>query len=120
MLHFHVFSWAAALVLFFLTYTLYKRKNKKISRILHMILRLLYITTIFSGGMLIYQWIQAGAVNMGPLIIKGILGLAVIGLFEVMLLGAKRNEDKKSRWITLILALALVFYYGYSVLPMHF
>ncbi|UZJ77446.1 DUF1516 family protein [Fictibacillus sp. KU28468] len=120
MLHMHVFSWGMALILFFVTYSLYKIKNKKISKILHMILRLLYVTTIFSGAALIYLWIQASAVNIGPLIVKGVLGLAVIGQMELMLYGEKRNELKKTRWITFVLALALVFYYGYSVLPMSF
>ncbi|MGG1571842.1 DUF1516 family protein [Fictibacillus sp. NRS-1165] len=118
MLHLHVFSWSIALVLFFVTYSLYTRKNKKISKILHIILRLLYIVTFFTGVSLIYLWIKAGAVNLGPLIVKAVLGLAVIGLMEVMLNSIKRNEPKKTRWITFILALALVFYYGYSVLPM--
>lgn len=118
MLHVHVFSWIASLLLFAGVYILYKRKDKKISKMLHMILRLLYLLTIISGGALVYLWIQEGAINYGPLIIKSILGLAVIGTMEMMLLGVKNNEEKKSRWLTFVLALFLVFYYGYSVLPM--
>ncbi|EIT84548.1 hypothetical protein A374_14500 [Fictibacillus macauensis ZFHKF-1] len=117
MLTLHTISWTIGLVLFFVAYMLYKlTTKKKLAMIFHMVLRVLFVLILISGSVLTYQWLNAGVVNPGPFVIKGIMGLALIGLMEVMLQGIKNKEVRKVRWLLFIAALGIVFFYGYVVI----
>jgi hypothetical protein len=96
---------------------LYKKNSGKKAKIFHMIVRVLYLAILATGGhMLAGYLMDPSIVNQGPLIIKGILGLCVIGLMEIILVQRKRGEVRLMNWVFFWVTLLLVFYYGYSVL----
>jgi uncharacterized membrane protein SirB2 len=118
MIHAHVTSWFLALVLFFIAYMLYKKDAEKKAKILHMITRVLYLAILATGGHIFAGYLMdPGITNNGPIIVKGILGLAVIALMEIILIKRKRGEVRPLQWVLFFIALLLVFYYGYVVLP---
>lgn len=116
MIHVHVTSWFLALILFFVTYMLYKKCRKK-SKIFHMILRVLYLAVLATGGHILASYLtDPGIVNKGPLIIKGTLGLVLIGLMEIILVQRKRGEGRMLNWVFFWVSLILVLFYGYAVI----
>ena len=113
----HVTSWFLALILFFVTYMLYKKNAGKKSKILHMILRVLYLAILATGGHMLAGYLtDPGIVNQGPIIIKGTLGVVLIGLMEIILVQRKRGESRLLNWVFFWITLLLVLFYGYSVL----
>lgn len=116
-LHFHVTSWFLALILFFVSYMLYKKSAGKKAKIFHMILRVLYLAILATGGHMLAGYLtDPSIVKQGPIIIKGILGLAVIGLMEIILVQKKRGEGRLLNWVFFWVSLLLVLFYGYAVL----
>ncbi|GGB59171.1 YisL family protein [Fictibacillus barbaricus] len=117
MIHAHVTSWFLGLVLFFVTYMLYKKNAEKKSKIFHMILRVLYLAILATGGHLLAGYLtDPGIVNKGPIIIKGTLGIIMIGLMEIILVQKKRGEGRLLNWVFFWVSLLLVLFYGYAVL----
>jgi hypothetical protein len=117
MIHAHVTSWLLALILFFVTYMLYKKNAGKKAKIFHMILRVLYLAILATGGhMLAGYLLDPGIVNQGPLIIKGTLGVVMIGLMEIILVQRKRGEGRVLNWVFFFITLLLLLFYGYSVI----
>ncbi|MDM5316843.1 YisL family protein [Fictibacillus sp. b24] len=117
MIHVHVTSWFLALILFFVTYMLYKKNAEKKSKIFHMILRVLYLAVLATGGHILASYLtDPGIVNKGPLIIKGTLGLVLIGLMEIILVQRKRGEGRMLNWVFFWVSLILVLFYGYAVI----
>jgi hypothetical protein len=96
---------------------LYKKNAGKKAKIFHMIVRVFYLAILATGGSMLGNYLMdAGIVNKGPIIIKGILGLTVIGLMEIILVQRKRGEVRILNWVFFWVTLLLVLYYGYAVL----
>jgi len=112
-LHSHVSSWAITIVLFFISYLLLKKGNEKGQKITHMILRLFFVLTVITGAGLIYS---LGFYTNA--LIKGALALWLIFLMEFILVRTKKGTIKGHFWIQFVIALVLVFYFGYFVLRM--
>jgi len=113
-LHAHVGFWTLGLIVFVLTFILYIIGTNKPARILHMILRLLYILIIITGVVMVAKLYSAD--NFVWSTIKGLFGLLVIGMMDTLLNKARKRTTSVVYWIILIIALAGVFSIGYGVL----
>lgn len=112
MIHGHVTAWALALILFFVAILLQKSGKAKGAKIVQMILRVMYLLIIGTG---------IGMIFMGSLfdtyhIVKAIVGLWIIALFEMILSRAAGGRKTSIQWIQFVVAWALVLYLGFHVL----
>ncbi|KAB7665394.1 DUF1516 family protein [Bacillus sp. B1-b2] len=106
----HVLTWIIGLILFALSFGLHKAGKEKISKILHMVLRLVYILIIGSGiGLLAVT----GMDFMHT--IKMLVGIWVIGMMEMVLIRTKKGEKTTILWILFVVALILVLLIGYNI-----
>ena len=108
----HVGGWEVALVLFIIGYILYRMDKVKVAKILHMILRLMYIIIIVAGaGMLVMtdfaDW---------TLLVKGILGIVAIGLIEMAMVRASKRVPSTGFFIGALVLFVLVILIGYGVI----
>jgi len=76
-----------------------------------MILRVFYLLIIATGGMLISNM----AVIPGMYWVKTILGLLVIGFFEMVLAQTSKGKSASLAWILLIVAFIGVIYLGFTL-----
>lgn len=110
MLHTHVTGWTLALILFFISAAKMNKGNPP--KVLHMILRVIYIVVLVTGSHLLF-----GVWMLAPMaIIKGLAGLWVIASMEMILVRGQKNKPVKMFWVQLLIALVLVFVLGYGVL----
>lgn len=112
MLHAHVTTWSIGLLLFFITFTLGKLDKEKAQRAVHMILRIFYILILFTGGYLLFVMWQLNILA----VIKGLIGMWLISLMELIIVRGEKGQPTKSLWIQFIIALIAVFIMGYGVL----
>ncbi|MEH7333708.1 YisL family protein [Neobacillus drentensis] len=119
MIHAHITSWVLALILFFVALSLHKGGKAKGAKIVQMILRVLYLLIIATGIGLLAKLNGIG--NITPMYwLKAVVGLWIIGLFE-MILGRVANQRRVSAfWIQFVVAFLLVLYLGFVQLPMSF
>ncbi|WLD94850.1 YisL family protein [Alkalihalobacillus sp. AL-G] len=115
MIHAHVSSWAVALILFFVSYFLLRAGKAKGQKITHMILRLFFVLIVVTGGMMLVNYLQVGIVEVS-LFIKALLGIWVIGAMEMTLVRRKKGASTTGPWIQFVIALILVFIFGYMIL----
>ncbi len=113
MIHAHMTAWFLAVVLFFIALGLHKSGKQKGFKVLQMIIRVMYILILVTGGMMIFDLYQIS----GGYIAKALAGLAVIGLIEMILGGISKGKKTGALWIAFAVAFALVLYLGFS-LPM--
>lgn len=111
--HLHITTWVVALVLFFVAVSMSPQaKGRKIS---HMILRLMYILTIVTGGALFITALDFGqGMEYG---FKMLAGIGVIAFMEMTLVRGAKGKSTKGMWIGLIICLLLVLALGFR-LPM--
>ncbi|MEQ6375440.1 DUF1516 family protein [Bacillaceae bacterium S4-13-58] len=119
MIHSHVGGWSLAIVLILLAVIFLKTGQKKVSKILHMILRLVYVIIIISGGYLYSLYFQ-GAGNLGEATVKALAGLWVIFSMEMILVKMGKDKPTLSYWIQLIIALAITLVLGFGRLELGF
>ncbi|WP_342430219.1 YisL family protein [Neobacillus sp. FSL H8-0543] len=115
MIHGHITGWVLALILFVVALFLIKGGKAKGAKIVQMILRVLYLVIIATGVMMLTQVFKIDF----QYILKAVVGLWVIGLFEMILSRVINNRKTSVFWIQFVIALALVLYLGFS-LPMSF
>ncbi|MDN3360774.1 MULTISPECIES: DUF1516 family protein [Priestia] len=112
-LHIHVGLWTLLLLAFVISLILHRAGKPKGQKILHMVARLLYLLVLVSGLHLLgYVYHFQG---LSPLI-KGASGILVLVSMEMVLVRMEKGKSTGLGWIILIIALVLVFYYGYAVL----
>ncbi len=107
---YHVYAWTIAFILFaILVFTPIKHIA------LHMVLRLMMVIIIITG--LILTW---KVFEIEPLwvTVKLLLGIGIVGLFEIIIGKQKRKESTMVAWIIMAVCLVGVFYLGYVTLPM--
>ncbi|WP_066317173.1 YisL family protein [Bacillus sp. FJAT-29814] len=114
MIHGHVTAWILALILFFVAIALQSGGKEKGAKIVKMILRVLYLLIIATGIGLLFSLTKISVLY----ILKAVVGLWIIGLFE-MILGRVANKRKTSVfWIQFVIAWVLVLYLGFIKLPL--
>ncbi|RXI97747.1 DUF1516 family protein [Anaerobacillus alkaliphilus] len=109
--HPHAYFWMLLVLLFFVSFFLYRANIAKGAKITHMVLRLLYVIMIGTGvGMLVMIGF--------PLthIIKGVLAIALIYFMEMILVRTKKGTLKPHFWFYCLGALALVLLLGYRII----
>ncbi|MFZ3589164.1 YisL family protein [Bacillus sp. DJP31] len=115
MIHLHVTAWTLTLVLFFVAVYLLRANKKKPLKIIQMVLRLLYLLVLGTGIYLLATYYQFQVLDAN---IKSIIGLWIIFCMEFILTRGSKGKPTKIFWIQLVIALLLVFYYGYVRLGM--
>ncbi|WYP25629.1 DUF1516 family protein [Alkalihalobacillus sp. FSL W8-0930] len=115
----HAGSWAIMILLFLVAYFLFRWGKPKGSKIVYMIVRLLYVIMLASGiGLLVLRFNSYS--NFGDFasanwsfLIKGVLAIMLIGIMEVIMGKTKRTEQTGSVWIVFIVLTAVVVALGY-------
>ena len=87
--HLHITTWVIGIILFFVTYSLYKKGSSK-AKMMHMIARVFYILIFLTGGMLIS--------NFAIYAQKMIVGLLVISFMELVLVRTKKGKSTGVVW----------------------
>lgn len=94
MTHMHITSWALGLILFLVALALYKKNSNKPATIVHMILRLVYLFIIVTGGLLTWDYIQGyGMPLLGEAIVKALAGLWIVVVMEGILVSTKKEKQ---------------------------
>lgn len=113
MTHAHLTTIVLSLILFLFTLTLQK-KGRNI-KVLHMILRVIYLLIILTGGMMFFSIYKITFLY----VLKAVLGLAMIGLFELILVESRKGK-KIIGFLFLCSIILLVTVYLGLKLPMGF
>jgi hypothetical protein len=114
MIHGHVTAWVLALILFIVALFLLKGGKEKGAKIVRMILRVLYLLIIATGVGLMFMLSNIDMLY----ILKGIVGIWVISLFEMILSKVAQNRKTSILWVQFVVAFLLVLYLGFDKLPM--
>ncbi|WP_152654871.1 YisL family protein [Oceanobacillus sp. CFH 90083] len=121
MTHMHITAWALGLILFIVALALYKKNSNKPATIVHMILRLVYLLIIISGGLLTWDYIQGYSMpTLGEAIVKAIAGFWIVVMMEMILVGSKKGKAVTGKWVQFFIALIIVIILGFFRLPMGF
>lgn len=111
--HFHIFAWVVGIILFLVAAVLAKgSKGQKIS---HMTARLFYVLILISGFMLFMEGMKYDLSALYG--IKFLLGLATIGLMEMILVRSNKDKNVTSLWIFFFISLFATMFFGFK-LPM--
>ncbi|MEH7416417.1 DUF1516 family protein [Neobacillus drentensis] len=116
MIHAHITAWFLALILFFVALSLTKKGKAKGAKIIQMILRVLYLLIIATGVGLLFSVYKIDVWY----ILKAVVGLWIIGLFEMILSRVINKRNVSTFWIQFVVAWLLVLYLGFVKLPMSF
>jgi uncharacterized membrane protein SirB2 len=108
----HVGAWEVAFVLLIVGYILYRVNKHTIAKVLHMILRLMAVIIVGSGVWMLFQF-HAGDVLY---YVKGLLGIATIGLMEMALVRGSKNTPSVGFFAGALVLLVLVILIGYRVI----
>jgi len=108
--HIHITAWSVALILFVVSLLLHKSGKDKGSKIVHMVLRLMYLAIIGTGvTMLTYTGLDV----MHTL--KTLVGLWVIAMLEMIVIRTKKGRKTSILWIQFVVALIIVLYLGFTL-----
>jgi hypothetical protein len=116
LIHGHITAWVLALILFVVALFLLKSGKEKGAKIVQMILRVLYVIIFATGAGLLFSVYKIDVWY----ILKAVIGLWVIGLFEMILARVASKRRTSVFWIQFIIAWVLVLYLGFVKLPMSF
>lgn len=111
MINDHITAWLLALILFVIALILNKNGKAKGFKVVQMILRVLYLLIIITGGMLLFSTSHIGLLY----ILKAAVGLWIIGLFEMILMKAAKKDSSVSLRIQFVIAFLLVLYLGFKL-----
>ncbi|WP_071393865.1 YisL family protein [Bacillus tuaregi] len=115
MTHAHITTWVLALILFFIAISLHKSGKQRGLKIVQMILRLFYLFIIATGVMMLVDMTAISTMHW----IKAILGIIVIGFFEMVLASTIKGKSTGAAWLLFVIAFVAVVYLGLS-LPLGF
>ena len=111
MTHAHLTAIVLTLILFFVALSLQK-KGKNI-KVLQMVLRVMYLLIILTGGMMLFSVYKITFLY----VLKAVVGLGMIGLFEMILASNGKGKNKPIFWILFVIVLVVLVYIGIK-LPM--
>jgi hypothetical protein len=106
MTHAHLTTIVLTLIIFFITLTLQK-KGRNI-KVLQMILRVMYLLIILTGGMLLFSFYKITLLY----VIKAIIGLALIAFFEIILTVQGKGRSAAPFWVLFVVILLATIYLG--------
>ena len=117
--HIHITSWVIGIILFFVTYSMYKNKSPK-AKFLHMVVRLMYIIIALTGFLLFWGIMKTISNNYQMWYgFKMLGGLWVIAAMEMILVRSSKGKNLSAGWIQFIIAFLIVLYLGLR-LPLGF
>ncbi|MFD0048815.1 YisL family protein [Actinomycetes bacterium NPDC127524] len=105
--HLHITTWVIAIILFFVSLSMYKSGNSK-AKALHMATRVFYILIILSGFQLIGSSFSYYAGKL-------IMGIVVIALMEMTLVRAKKGKSTGIFTVIFVVAFLIILYMGLSM-----
>lgn len=111
MIHMHITAWALAIVLFLVALSLHKSGKAKGFKILHMILRVLYLLVIGSGAAILFSISTISTTY----IIKVIAGLWTVSMIEMILVRTAKGKSTSILWVQFVIALIAALYLGYKL-----
>ena len=115
MTHAHITTWVIALILFFVAISLHKNGKIRGLKVVQMILRLFYLLIIATGVGMLFSISTISALYW----IKVILGVLVIGFFEMVLINTIKGKSTGVLWTLFVVAFVVVVYLGFK-LPLGF
>lgn len=114
MAHMHITGWALGIILVIVVASMYKKGNMKPGKILHMVLRLVYLLILGSGIALFMQYSNYSA----ELFVKMAAGIWAIAAMEMITVGRSKGRAVNGAWIQLVIALAIAIILGFARLPL--
>lgn len=111
MTHAHLTSLVLSLLLFIII-VIMQSSGKKI-KVMHMVLRASYILVLATGCMLFFSVY----ILSFSYILKAVLGIVLIGLFEMVIVRGGKGKATGMVWILFVVVFAVLFYLGIT-LPM--
>lgn len=116
--HLHITAWALGIILFVVAYFLMKQGKAKPAKIVHMVLRLVYLFILYSGGELVWSYIETSQMPvLAEAITKGLAGIWIIAAMELVLVKTGKGASARGPWIQFWIALILVLLLGFGRLP---
>ncbi|GGJ69352.1 YisL family protein [Virgibacillus salexigens] len=115
--HMHITAWALGFILFAIAYVMYKQGKMKPGKITHMILRLDYLFILYTGGSLITPYFN-GSPLMPEAIVKGLAGIWMIAIMEMLLVRLPKQKPLKGLWVQFVIAIIILLALGFFRLPM--
>jgi uncharacterized membrane protein SirB2 len=109
MTHAHLTSLILSLILLVII-VVQQRKGKNI-KIWHMILRASYILVIGTGCMLFFSAYSIPFLYY----LKAIVGILMIGLFEMVIIRRQKGKPTESLWIAFSIILVILFALGFTL-----
>lgn len=107
----HAGSWFFTILLFAISYALFRKGRMKPQKITHMILRVFFIIMIISGiGMVVALQLPVA------FILKGVLAFILIALMELILTRSVKGKETKVYWLPSAGVLLLVLLIGFNVI----
>lgn len=114
--HLHVTAWVLAFILLFVVMGLYKSQKNKGAKIVHMVLRLIYIVILISGVELLWNYFDGGNMLIEALV-KSFAGLWAIAAMEIISIKHSKQESARGGWIQLGIAFLITLLLGFGRLP---
>lgn len=114
MAHLHITAWVVAFILLFVVTSFYKQGKAKPGKILHMILRLIYLVILYSGGSLFASYSNYSV----ELFIKVIAGIWAIVAIELITVRTNKGEPTGAWWTQFVIMAAIAIILGFTRLPL--
>ena len=112
--HLHITSWVLALILLIVVVVLHNQGKEKGAKITHMILRLVYLVILGSGGHLLGMYFSGP--NVALALVKSVAGLWVIASMEMVAVKTVKNKPAGGMWIQFAIAFIITLILGFVVL----
>jgi uncharacterized membrane protein SirB2 len=106
MTHTHLTTIVLTIILFIFT-LIFQKKGQNV-KVLKMLLRVMYLLIILTGGMMFFSIYKITFLY----VLKALLGLVMIGLFEMILSVNNSGKKRSVFWIVSIIVLGILVYLG--------
>jgi len=114
MAHLHITAWVLAFILLFVVTAFYKQGKEKPGKILHMILRLIYLVILYSGGSLFASYSNFS----GELFLKVLAGIWTIVSIELITVRTNKGKPTGAWWTQFVIAAIIAIVLGFARLPL--
>lgn len=114
--HLHITSWVLAVILFLIVIMFMNKGKAKPAKIVQMVLRLDYLLILYSGGSLLANYFNGEMLIEA--IIKGLAGLWVIAMMEMIVIRRKKGKPVLGFWVQFGIAVLITIALGFGRLPL--
>lgn len=114
--HLHITSWVLAVILFLIVIMFMNKGKAKPAKIVQMVLRVDYLLILYSGGSLLANYFNGEMLIEA--IIKGLAGLWVIAMMEMILIRRKKGKPVLGFWVQFGIAILITVALGFGRLPL--